>query len=211
MGDARLFIWFFLSGGCMAAVTSEVDSNEKSTIIRIEDPPVAKYLFGDVRIMPWIWLVLRLYLGYEWLMAGWGKLQSPVWTGDKAGVAIAGFVKGALAKTAGDHPDVSGWYASFLQNVVLPNATTWSYLVTFGEILVGLGLILGIFTGIAAFFGAFMNYNYLLAGTVSTNPAMLFIGLLLILAWKIAGWVGLDRWVLFALGTPWSAGRVFKK
>jgi thiosulfate dehydrogenase [quinone] large subunit len=166
-------------------------------------------LFGDVR-WAWIWLLLRLYLGYEWLSAGWGKVQSDVWFGSKAGVALTGFVNGALAKSSGDHPDVQAWYAAFLQNVVLPNAAFWSRLVAIGETLVGIALIVGLFTGIAAFFGSFMNVNYLLAGTVSTNPILFIIATWLVLAWKTAGWWGLDRWVLPLLGTPWSPGRVFK-
>jgi thiosulfate dehydrogenase [quinone] large subunit len=183
--------------------------NAHLTVKSIEDPPAARALFGDVR-WSWLWLVLRLYLGYEWLMAGWGKVGNPAWTGSKAGAALTGFIQGALAKTAGDHPDVQGWYAWFLQNLVLPNATLWSYLVSWGEVLVGIALILGIFTGIAAFFGSFMNINYLLAGTVSTNPILFLIAIFLILAWKTAGWWGLDRWVLSWVGTPWKPGYVFR-
>jgi thiosulfate dehydrogenase [quinone] large subunit len=81
--------------------------------------------------------------------------------------------------------------------------------VTFGELLVGLALILGVFTGIAAFFGSFMNMNYLLAGSVSVNPVLLIFATLLVLAWKTAGWWGLDRWLLPALGTPWRPGYIF--
>jgi thiosulfate dehydrogenase [quinone] large subunit len=92
---------------------------------------------------------------------------------------------------------------------VLPQPPFWSYLVSWGELLVGLALILGIFTGIAAFFGSFMNMNYLLGGMVSTNPILLAIAVLLVLAWKTAGWWGLDRWVLPALGTPWRPGYAF--
>ena len=68
----------------------------------------------------------------------------------------------------------------------------------------------GIFTGIAAFFGSFMNINYLLAGTVSTNPILFAIATWLVLAWKVAGWWGLDRWILPALGTPWRTGYIFR-
>ena len=157
----------------------------------------------------WIWIIPRLYLGYEWLTSGWGKLFSPVWTGDKAGVALTGFVQGALSKTGGEHPDVTGWYAWFLQTLVLPHVALWSHVVAVGEVLVGIALVVGIFTGIAAFFGSFMNVNYLLAGTVSSNPILGLIALFLILAWKTAGWWGLDRWVLPALGTPWRPGRTF--
>jgi thiosulfate dehydrogenase [quinone] large subunit len=93
--------------------------------------------------------------------------------------------------------------------VVLSNAVLWSYLITWGELLVGIALILGLFTGIAAFFGSFMNMNYLLSGAVSINPILFAIATWLVLAWKTAGWWGLDRWVLPALGTPWRPGRIF--
>jgi thiosulfate dehydrogenase [quinone] large subunit len=179
------------------------------SIQALQDPPVARALFGETR-WAWIWLIVRLYVGYEWLLAGYEKLINPVWFGDKAGVAITGFVNGALAKTAGDHPEVQGWYASFLQNVVLANPKLWSYLITIGETLVGIALILGIFTGIAAFFGSFMNVNYLLAGTVSTNPILFILAMFLVLAWKTAGWWGLDRFILPALGTPWRPGMIFR-
>lgn len=179
-------------------------------MLKFEDSLVSRFLFNDVRFA-WVWLILRLYAGYEWVTAGWEKLHSPVWTGGQAGAALTGFVKGALAKTAGDHPDVQGWYGTFLQNMVIPNASAWSYLVSWGEFLVGIALILGIFTGIAAFLGSFMNVNYLLAGTVSSNPILFVIATWIVLAWKTAGWWGLDRWVLPALGTPWSPGRIFKE
>jgi thiosulfate dehydrogenase [quinone] large subunit len=177
--------------------------------VQITDPPIARFLFSDVRLS-WFWLVIRLYLGYEWLMAGWAKLFNPVWFGDKAGVALTGFLKGALAKTAGEHPDVQGWYAGFLQNSVMPNAVVWSRFVVIGEILVGVALILGVFTGLAAFFGGFMNVNYLMAGTVSTNPMLFVLATWLVLAWKTAGWIGLDHWILPRLGRVFSPGQVKK-
>ena len=75
--------------------------------------------------------------------------------------------------------------------------------------LVGIALIVGIFTGLAAFFGGFMNFNYLMAGTVSLNPLLFVIATWLVLAWKVGGWYGLDRWVLPSLGTPWHPGESF--
>lgn len=180
----------------------------QSGVKTIEDPPVARALFGSTA-WAWLWLLLRLYVGWEWLNAGWGKIQSPAWTGSQAGTALSGFINGALGKTAGDHPDVQVWYAWFLQHLVLPYAGVWSYLVAWGELLVGVALILGLFTGLAAFFGSFMNANYLMAGTVSTNPLLFIIATWLVLAWKTAGWWGLDRWLLPALGTPWRPGFIF--
>lgn len=176
---------------------------------RLTDAPVSKALFSEVR-WAWIWLILRLYAGWAWLSAGWGKINNPAWTGENAGAALSGFVQHSLTLVEGPHPAVQLWYGWFLNNLVLPYAGFWSYLVAWGEFLVGIALILGLFTGIAAFFGSFMNMNYMLAGTTSTNPILMLIGVFLILAWRTAGWLGLDRWVLPALGTPWAPGLVFE-
>lgn len=176
--------------------------------INIPEPKLSRALFANTRIA-WLWLILRVYVGWEWLNAGWGKLQNPAWTGSEAGTAIRGFFARALSKTEGAHPDVSAWYGWFLENVGSNNSVLFSYLITYGELLVGIALIVGAFTGIAAFFGAFMNLNFLFAGTISTNPLLFVIQLLLILAWRNAGWLGLDRWLLPWLGTPWQTGKVF--
>lgn len=141
-----------------------------------------------------LWLLVRLYLGYAWLTAGLEKFANPAWFGGNAGAALTGFIERALTKTAGAHPDVTFWYASFLKGVVLPQITVWSNLITLGELAVGLGLILGLFTGVAAFFGGFMNLNFLLAGTVSTNPQLLVLAWLTVLARRVAGYIGLDRY-----------------
>ena len=183
----------------------------------IPEPPIARFLFADTR-MAWLWLIVRLYVGYEWLTAGLDKLTGYSYTfdafGQKAGspwvfgahdgAAMKGFVAGALAQTGGAHPAVQGWYGAFLQNVVLPNATVFAYMVTFGEILIGLGLIFGCLTGIAAFFGVFMNLNFMLAGAVSINPVIGVLAMFLVLAWRIAGYWGIDRYLLPLLGTPWT-------
>jgi thiosulfate dehydrogenase [quinone] large subunit len=149
-----------------------------------------------------LWLIVRVYLGWTWLEAGWAKLYSPAWAAGDSGSGIVGFVKGALAKTAGAHPDVQSWYATFLRDYVLAHPTLWSYLITWGEILVGAALIAGFLVGLAALGGVFMNLNFLLAGTVSINPIMLTLGIGLILAWRVAGYWGADRYVLPLLHRP---------
>ncbi len=171
------------------------------SVTQVAEPTLARFLFADTRLSV-LWLVLRIFVGWQWLEAGWGKLTNPagVWVGDKAGVALTGFLNGALKKTTGDHPDVTGWYAWFIQNVALPNAKLFSFLVTAGEILVGLALIVGLFTGLAAFFAGFMNAAFLLAGTVSANPWMFIVATWLVLAWRTAGYLGLDYFVLPRLG-----------
>jgi thiosulfate dehydrogenase [quinone] large subunit len=176
--------------------------------VQLRESRTAHFLFADPRAS-YLWLVVRIWVGLQWIEAGYGKVTNPAWVGEKAGAGLTGFVMGALEKASGEHPAVQGWYADFLQNVVLPNASVFSYMVAFGEVAVGLGLILGMLTGIAAFFGVLMNTNFLLAGTVSTNPILALPGILLVLAWRNAGWFGLDRWVLPMVGTPWQHGSIF--
>jgi len=160
------------------------------------------FLFTSRESAP-LWFVVRLYVGYEWLIAGIDKVMNPVWFGTGAGGAIKGFVAGALRKTAefckpdaACHPDVQMWYASFLKDAVLPYPVAWSNAIAVGEVLVGIGLIVGAVVGVAAFFGALMNLNFMLAGTVSINPILFTLSIGLILAWRIAGYWGLDRYVL---------------
>ncbi|HEY8425382.1 MAG TPA: DoxX family membrane protein [Limnochordales bacterium] len=140
--------------------------------------------------------LLRIWLGFQWLEAGLGKVTNPAWVGENAGVAISGFFKGAIAKAAGDHPAVQPWYAAFLENVALPNATLFSYLVAFGEVLVGLGLIFGVLTTVAALAGAFMNLNFMLAGTTSTNPILYTVAIVILLAGARASYFGLDTYLM---------------
>jgi thiosulfate dehydrogenase [quinone] large subunit len=82
----------------------------KRYIKRLEEPPIAKSLFGEVR-WAWIWLVLRLYAGWQWVQAGWGKINNPSWTGSEAGAALTGFIKHALTLATGEHPAVQPFYA----------------------------------------------------------------------------------------------------
>jgi thiosulfate dehydrogenase [quinone] large subunit len=171
------------------------------------EPAISKFFLASSGSAA-VWFVVRMYVGSEWLLAGWEKVISSVW--GTSGTALTGFVNGAIAKASGDHPAVQGWYAWFLQHLVLPNAGFFSFLVTWGEVAVGVGLLLGILTGIAAGFGVLMNMNYLLAGTVSINPVLGMFGLFLCISWRVCGWIGIDRWLLPALGLPWNPGTWFR-
>ncbi|MEQ6377998.1 DoxX family membrane protein [Bacillaceae bacterium S4-13-56] len=179
----------------------ENDQLKRDHQVVIPENPVSFFLFNDTR-SAWIWLIIRLYLGYTWITSGWGKLNEDVWTGDQAGTALSGFLQGAVGRV--ETGEVAGWYGAFLENVILPNAEVFSYMVAYGELLVGLGLILGLLTGLAAFFGSIMNASFMFAGTLSSNPLLFILATWLVLAWKVAGWYGLDRWALPKLGTPWG-------
>lgn len=172
----------------------------------ITDPPMARKMFSEMGLWTWIWVAVRVYVGYAWVEAGWEKMGNPVWTA--GGTALKGYWERAVAvPPAPARPLIAfGWYRDFIQTLLDGGHYTWfAKLVVYGEFFVGVLLILGAFVGIAAFFGAFMNFNFMLAGSASTNPVLFLGAVFLMLAWKTAGYWGLDRWLLPKLGTPWRA------
>jgi thiosulfate dehydrogenase [quinone] large subunit len=137
-----------------------------------------------------IWFVLRIYLGWEWATAGWHKLAG--------GFDATGFIKGAVAKPVIDKATnelIYPTFTAFLEHFALPNATLFNTLIPLGEFLVGLGLIVGAFTTVAAFFGLLMNFMFMFAGTVSTNPWLVLMGGIILLAGTNAGRFGVDHYL----------------
>lgn len=177
----------------------------------MQDHPLEIALFNSTGPVTFVWLILRLYLGWQWLNAGWEKITADngAWM---TGKSLAGFWAGAIKNSQGAHASVAfDWYAGFLNNLVSSHAETWfAPLVAYGEMLAGVCLILGLFTGAAALIAAFMNFNFMLAGSAGVNPLYFLIAMVLVMAWKNAGWWGLDRFILPALGTPWHPGKVFQ-
>jgi thiosulfate dehydrogenase [quinone] large subunit len=142
-----------------------------------------------------LWLVARLWLGYSWLNAGyqklWGSEKAVFWNGGGAGVkgfATAG-VTGSKAGTGGAS---YGWFAGILHGFVIPNASWIAKVVTISELLIGALLILGLFTGAAALAGLALNVIYMFSGSSGVNPAYAIVSVFLILAWRNAGYLGLD-------------------
>ena len=170
----------------------------------VEDPPIARFLFGDTRIMAWFWLVVRVLIGLEWVNAASHKISSDAWM--VTGEALKGFWTNAVAIPAtGRAPITYDWYRSFLQGMLDSGSYVWfAKLIAIGELAVGIGMIVGAFVGIAAFFGALMNWNFMLAGSASSNPLLRVGALALVLAWKVAGYYGADYFLLRWLGTPWK-------
>jgi thiosulfate dehydrogenase (quinone) large subunit len=155
-----------------------------------------------------LWLAVRLWLGYEWFNAGyqkiWGSEKAAFWFGH--GAAVKGFATaGVLGSASGKGGASYGWWAGFLHNFVVPNASWIGRLISVGELLIGVALILGLLTGVAAFAGLSLNIIYMFSGSAGVNPMYAIAALFLVLAWRNAGWFGLDRFVL--RGTTWSRNR----
>jgi thiosulfate dehydrogenase [quinone] large subunit len=170
----------------------------------VQDPPLVQKLFSDPRA-GWLWALPRIWLGYQWFDAAMHKVNNPAWV--QTGEALKGFWTNAVTIPEQGRPPISfDWYRGFVQMLLDAQAYTWfAKLVAYGELLIGIALIIGAFTGIAAFFGGLMNWNFMMAGSASTNPMLFTIAVLLILAWKVSGYLGADYILLPFLGTPWKA------
>jgi thiosulfate dehydrogenase (quinone) large subunit len=148
-------------------------------------------------LIPASWLFIRLVLGVEWLRAGWEKVGDAGWTAAPRGAAVEGFLNGAIGKsTAGEHPEVQHWFHNLAEDVFLPNAEFLSFLVAYGELVVGVALIIGLLTRLSALAGVLMNLMFLFAGTTSSNPQMLVLGLAIVGFGSAAGAYGVDRWLV---------------
>jgi thiosulfate dehydrogenase (quinone) large subunit len=186
-----------------AGIDLQRDPAPPHTLGQVRDPRIWELLLGNVYLSIF-WLPLRFFVGRQWFSSGWGKTQNEAWT--DTGFALRGYWERVVqVPEEGSAPIYYAWYRDFIQYMLDNEWYSWfGSLVAWGEVLVGLGLILGGLVGIAAFFGTLMNVSFMLAGTASSNPVLFGLGVFLVLAWKVAGYWGLDRYLMPILGTPWG-------
>jgi thiosulfate dehydrogenase (quinone) large subunit len=118
----------------------------------LEDPPLARLLFQNSG-MAWVWFVVRLWLGWQWLAASWMSLSQP------------------------------GEWLPFLAAVA--------------QVVFAIAIVVGLFVGASTAGGLVVHL------LVDLDPLQVAAAILLLLAWKNAGLIGLDRYVLRAFGAPW--------
>ena len=110
------------------------------------------------------WLALvRILTGVIWLIHAVPKfLNGPAFLPPNG--MFAAYLARGVATTGGPYHD-------FMMNVVVPNAAIFAELVRVGELLVGISLVLGVFSRLGAFFGVLLPLNYMAArgamGTVN--------------------------------------------
>jgi len=169
----------------------------------LETPSFINAIFSDKRFSI-LWLAIRVWLGWQWIDASLHKLTNPAWM--KTGEALKGFWMGAVQVPATGKPPIAfNWYRSFLQAALDAQAYTWfAKVVAISEFLIGVALIAGIFIGVTAFFGGFMNWNFIMAGSASVNGVFFGLAVLLVLAWKIAGYLGVDYFLLPRVADLWT-------
>jgi thiosulfate dehydrogenase (quinone) large subunit len=154
-------------------------------------------------------LAARLYIGWEFLHAGWEKLTASWYTQHAGAAEVKGILEGAIAQSKASaqnpFPAVPHWFAYLADHVFIPHATLISYLVVTGELLVGIGLILGLFLRLSAFFGVTLNALFMFAGAlgVGLNPEMALLGVLVLTGPASAIYaVSADRYLVGRLHLP---------
>ena len=176
----------------------------------LETPSFINMLFSDKRVSI-LWLAVRVWLGWQWIEAGWHKVTNPAWM--QTGDALKGFWMGAVQIPAEGRPPIAfDWYRTFLQAGLDAQVYTWfAKVIAVSEILIGVALIVGIFVGLTAFFGGFMNWNFIMAGSASVNGVFFGLAVLLVLAWKIAGYFGLDYFLLPKVSVLWTRSKTVQE
>lgn len=144
--------------------------------------------------------IVRIVLGYKWITSGWGKVTG-------GGFDATGYLTNAITNPVAKGEDVLyPTFNAFIEHVALPCVDIINFIIPWGELLVGVGLVLGVLTLPAVFFGMLMNFMFMFAGTVSTNPYMILLGFIVMLAATNAGRFGGDFFVL-----PWLKQNVGEK
>jgi thiosulfate dehydrogenase [quinone] large subunit len=175
----------------------------------IETPSFITMLFSDKRFAI-LWLPIRVWLGMQWIESGLPKFSNPAWM---SGAALKGFWTGAIQIPAEGRPPIAyAWYREFLQGMLNAQAYTWfAKVVAFSEVTIGILLILGVFVGLTAFLGGFLNWNFIMAGSASVNGVFFGLAVLLVLAWKIAGYFGLDYFLLPKVSVLWTRSKTVQE
>jgi PQQ-dependent catabolism-associated beta-propeller protein len=109
--------------------------------------------------------LLRVVVGAWFVKAVWTKVSIGVAGGvvpyPTVSPRFLAFQPKRVAEFAAGNP--IGWYKDFLETTVLPHAALFATLQTIGEVAVGLGLLFGVMTRLAALVGLFLAVNFGLA------------------------------------------------
>src|SRR5215213_4054192 len=210
-----LFLALIVLAGIYQAQKLPAEGIELTTAVetgrgQFDDPASWRLLLGNVYVAI-IWMPIRFFVGLDWVAAGEHKVRDSAWM--SGGTALKGYWERATTVPEGRPSSPAGtyaWFEDFLRYMLNHEWYTWfAKVIAVGELLIGIGLIVGALVGIAAFFGTLMNFNFQLAGSASTNPVLFGLGVFIVLGWKVAGYWGLDRYLLTAVGTPWRRGSLF--
>jgi thiosulfate dehydrogenase (quinone) large subunit len=132
------------------------------------------------------WTAMRVWLGVMWIQAGSAKL----WGAEAAaflhnnGAGVAGF--------AAHGTPAYSWWGSFLHGFVVPNAGAIGILVAVAEFAIGVALVAGLFTRVAALGSLALLFTYVMSGTASVCAFYAAIAIVILVMWRTSSWIGVD-------------------
>lgn len=161
-----------------------------------------------------VMLPLRLFLGVSFIAAALDKLTDPQFFN----VSATGYIGNQLTGFASQSP-----IGGFLTSVAVPNAALFGAMILAGELAIGLGTLVGLFTRLAAFFGMVISLTLWLSTTWAVTPFFLGSDLPYAMGWLTLALAGahpvlsldgqLSRWLArrkaqttTAEGTPADSG-----
>ncbi|HYW11637.1 MAG TPA: hypothetical protein VE871_06750 [Longimicrobium sp.] len=155
--------------------------------------PALTWPFRSTLTSP-VWLVLRLYLASVWLQFGVGKIRGGWMEGD----GLHGLLS---AVAAGATPAPFPFYARVAELLVATGMDrVLSVVIPLVEVGVGLAFLTGVLLVPAAIGATLLNVNLVLSGvaTLRFDGRIIALQILLLLAWRVAGYLGLGtlarRW-----------------
>jgi thiosulfate dehydrogenase [quinone] large subunit len=150
---------------------------------------------ANLRVWEWVkeskvlavaWLAIRVWLGIMWIQAGWAKLfgAENAYFLHHNGAGVAGF--------AAHGTPAYSWWGSFLHGFVVPNAGSIGVLVAVAEFAIGVALVAGLFTRIAALGSLALLFTYVMSGTASVCAFYALCAIVVLTMWRTSSWIGID-------------------
>jgi thiosulfate dehydrogenase (quinone) large subunit len=131
------------------------------------------------------WTAMRVWLGVMWIQAGAAKL----W-----GAEAASFLHSSagVAGFAAHGTPAYSWWGSFLHGFVVPNAGWIGVLVAVAEFAIGIALVAGLFTRVAALGSLALLFTYVMSGTASVCAFYALFAIVILVMWRTSSWIGVD-------------------
>jgi len=150
-----------------------------------QTPRTIEFLMQS-KVMAIGWTAMRVWLGIMWIQTGVAKLwgaENPAFLHNN-GAGVAGFAAHGV-------PAYS-WWGSFLHSFVVPNSGWIGILVAVAEFVIGVGLVLGLFTRAAALGSLALLFTYVMSGTASVCAFYALFAVVIFATWRTSTWLGVD-------------------
>jgi thiosulfate dehydrogenase [quinone] large subunit len=132
----------------------------------------------NLRLFPSLILIMRVLFGIGWLLAGYTKINQKLWF-KEPGLFIREYLLGSLQS-----PNVPAFYKLFIENIALEYVLFLNYIIPIAQIIVGIFLIIGLFTIPSILVCLFMHINFILSGNMNLISLILYTNAFSLIIYK---------------------------